>query len=156
MRQVAAQAGVSRTSVQLRWSSKAEMVLHAILGDTLELAPFTGTNRAAWIAWVVEGSHHIFDRPEVRAALPGLLLALQHDEALRTGIWRGFSDPAASLYDTDEAEADAARQDAQAILILAAGAALFSSVIAVEDDTPMLRARMVEILSRPPSGKGPG
>ena len=34
MRQVAALAGVSRTSVQLRWSSKAEMVLHAILGDS--------------------------------------------------------------------------------------------------------------------------
>lgn len=148
LRQVAARAGVSRTSAQLRWSSKADLVLHSILGRTPDLEPFTGTDRAGWIDWVVEGSHQLFGSAEVRAALPGLLVALQQDPELRTGLWRGFSDPAVRLFGgaADSAEARAARRDAQAILIMAAGAALFSSIIAAEDDTPELRARMAELL----------
>lgn len=89
LRQVAARAGVSRTSTQLRWSSKAELVLHSILGQAPDLKPFEGTDRVGWISWVVEGSHQLFAQPEVRAALPGLLVALQADAALRDDLWRG-------------------------------------------------------------------
>ncbi|WP_024796315.1 TetR/AcrR family transcriptional regulator [Tomitella biformata] len=145
VRQVAARAGVSRTSAHLRWSSKAELVLHAILGQLPDLEPFTGTDRAGWIAWVVEGSHQLFARPEVRAALPGLLVAFQEDPGLRTGLWRGFSDPAVGLFADDETRDGTAIP--QAILIMAAGAALFSSVIAGEDDTPALRATITQLLS---------
>ena len=145
LRQVAARAGVSRTSVQLRWSSKAELVLHAILGQTPDLDPFTGTDRAGWISWVVEGSHLLFARPEVRAALPGLLVALQGDAKLRSALWRGFSAPAVRLFagDAEESGLDGAPQ---AILIMAAGAALFSTTIASEDDTPGMRSRISELL----------
>lgn len=150
LRQVAARAGVSRTSTQIRWPSKEALVLHAILGATPDLEPFTGVDRAGWIDWVVEGSHQLFASPEVQAALPGLVLALQRDAELRSGLWRGFSDPAVELFggDPDSPQAQEARRDAQAILIMAAGAALFSSLIASDDDTPELRARIAGLLSR--------
>lgn len=144
LRQVAVRAGVSRTSVQLRWASKAELVLHAILGQAPDLAPFTGTDQTGWIAWVVEGSHLLFAREEVRAALPGLLVALQSDPELRASLWRRFSDPAIDLFtDGDQA----ARDDARAVLIMAAGTALFSTTIATQDDTSEMRTRITELLT---------
>ena len=144
LRQVAVRAGVSRTSVQLRWSSKADLVLHAILGQAPDLAPFTGTDQRGWIAWVVEGSHLLFARDEVQAALPGLLVALQSDSELRVSLWRHFSDPAIDLFTEGDR---AAREEANAILIMAAGAALFSTTIATQDDTPALRSRITELLT---------
>lgn len=140
LRQVAARAGVSRTSTQLRWSSKAELVLHSILGQTPDLRPFEGTDRAGWISWVVEGSHQLFAQPEVRAALPGLLLALQADASLRADLWQGFSGPAVDLFGADAA-------DATAILIMAAGAALFTTAVATADDTPETRTRIAALLT---------
>ena len=144
LRQVAVRAGVSRTIVQLRWSSKAELVLHAILGQAPDLAPFTGTDRVGWIAWVVEGSHLLFARDEVQAALPGLLVALQNDPDLRASLWRHFSDPAIDLFTEGD---ESARNDARAILVMAAGAALFSTTIAAQDDTPALRSTMTTLLT---------
>lgn len=148
LRQVAARAGVSRTSTQLRWSSKAELVLHSILGQAPDLRPFEGADRAGWIAWVAEGSNRLFAQPEVRAALPGLLVALQADPALRNTLWRGFSGPAISLYAENSPEPAAAERDGEAILLMAAGAALFSTVIATDSETPEIRAHVSDLLAR--------
>src|SRR5689334_6926881 len=60
IRLVAAQAGVSRSSLNRRWPSKAELVLHAILGASPDLSPFEGADRNGWISWVVRGSLELF------------------------------------------------------------------------------------------------
>jgi hypothetical protein len=57
-------------------------------------------------------------------------------------LWQGFSGPSTRLFDDDQAEGSTAK----ALLVLAAGAAMFASLIAVEDDTPELRAKILELL----------
>lgn len=148
MRLIAAHAGVSRSSLDRRWSSKAELVLHAILGATPDLVPFEGTDRAGWVDWVARGSRQLFARPEVKAAVPGLLLAMAQNGGLRSRLWTDFSGPAVALFigDQNGGSADADR-DARAVLAMAAGAALFLSTIATEDDTDVLHARVAEILA---------
>lgn len=152
LRLVAARAGVGRASLSRRWSSKAELVLHAILGETPDLAPFSGTDLTGWIEWVVRGSHELYRRPDVQAAVPGLLLALRENDELRRALWAGFSGPAVQLFaERVNAGTDAERQranlDARATLAMAAGAALFVTTIAVEDDTDALRSRIAQLLT---------
>ena len=152
MRLVAARAGVGRSSLNRRWSSKAELVLHAILGETPDLTPFSGTDLTGWIEWVVRGSHELFRRADVKAAVPGLLLALQENDELRKALWANFSGPAVRLYaehmsTTDHAANRRAEIDARAVLAMAAGSALFMTTVAVEDDSETLRARIAELLT---------
>lgn len=152
MRVVAARAGVGRSSVNRRWASKAELVLHAILGETPDLSPFSGTDVTGWIQWVVRGSHELFSRADVRAAVPGLLLALSENDDLRKTLWAEFSGPAVRLFADDvdattRPERRRADLDARASLAMAAGAALFVTTIAVEDDSPALRNRIAQLLT---------
>jgi AcrR family transcriptional regulator len=146
MRQIAVRSGVSRSSINRRWPSKSELVFHAILGDAPDLTPFAGTDRRGWVEWVVRGSRQLFARPEVRAAVPGLLLALAENDDMRRRLWAEFSGPAVNLFGAP-AEPGSAELDARAVLAMAAGAALFLSTIAVEDDTEALHDRISGLLT---------
>jgi AcrR family transcriptional regulator len=151
VRMVAVRAGVGRSSLNRRWSSKAELVLDAILGETPDLSPFSGTDLAGWIEWVVRGSHELFSRSDVRAAVPGLLLALRENDEVRKALWANFSGPAVALF-REHLEADTpaerrrADRDARAVLVMAAGAALFMTTVAAEEDSEALRDRISELL----------
>ncbi|MCG7592886.1 TetR/AcrR family transcriptional regulator [Mycobacterium sp. PSTR-4-N] len=152
VRMVAARAGVGRASLSRRWNSKAELVLDAILGQTPDLTPFAGTDLAGWIEWVVRGSYELFSRRDVSEAVPGLLLTLRENDAVRRALWANFTTPAVALFaehlaaDTPAARRRAER-DARAVLVMAAGAALVTTTVAVEDDTDALRRRIAELLS---------
>jgi AcrR family transcriptional regulator len=147
MRLIATRSGVSRSSLDRRWGSKAELVLHAILGATPDLAPFAGTDRAGWVDWVVRGSRQLFARPEVKAAVPGLLLAMAENSDLRSQLWAEFSAPAVALFAGAHVGAPGdGERDARAVIAMAAGAALFLTTVAAEDDTDALHARVAEIL----------
>ena len=147
MRAVAARTGVGRATLLRRWPSKAELVLHAVLGETPDLTPFEGTDRHGWVDWVLRGSREFFARREVRAAVPGLLTALDRDEQLRQRLWRGFSGPTAALFasdsSTDRADTDL---DARAILALGAGAALFLELIA-DSEAEAIHHRIARLLT---------
>ena len=150
MRLIAARSGVSRSSLDRRWTSKAELVLHAILGATPDLAPFAGTDRLGWVDWVVRGSRQLFARPEVKAAVPGLLLAMGENDELRRGLWselRRTRGGAVRHWRCTTNQGDA-ELDARAIIAMAAGAALFLTTIAVEDDTDALYARVAGLAHR--------
>jgi AcrR family transcriptional regulator len=153
MRLIASRAGVSRSSIDRRWSSKAELVLHAILGATPDLAPFAGTDRRGWVDWVARGSRQLFARPEARAAVPGLLLAMAENDQLRARLWAEFSGPAVALFTGAADESEEAERDARAVIAMAAGAALFLTTVAVEDDTDALHARIAGILGQVAAGK---
>jgi AcrR family transcriptional regulator len=148
MRQIATRAGVGRSSINRRWPSKSELVFHAILGDTPDLAPFEDADRQGWVDWVVRGSRQLFARPEVRAAVPGLLLAMAENDEMRSRLWAEFSGPAVALFAAagvgDPADA---QRDARAVIAMAAGAALFLSTIAIEDDDAALHARISKMLA---------
>jgi AcrR family transcriptional regulator len=152
VRLVATRAGVGRSSLNRRWASKAELVLHAIMGETPDLTPFSGTDLTGWISWVVRGSHALFGRPDVIVAVPGLLLALRENDDLRSTLWTNFSGPAVQLYiehiaATTRADRDRAERDARALLAMAAGAALFLSTVATEDNSDAVRDRITELLT---------
>ena len=151
VRMVAVRAGVGRSSLNRRWNSKAELVLHAILGETPDLSPFSGTDLAGWIEWVVRGSHELYSAPEVREAVPGLLLALRENDDMRKALWANFSGPAVRLFtEHRQARTPAQRRraelDARAVLVMAAGSALFMTTVAIEDDSDELRGRIAELL----------
>lgn len=152
VRMVATRAGVGRASLNRRWGSKAELVLHAILGETPDLSPFSGTDLAGWIEWVVRGSHQLYSSGHVREAVPGLLLALRENDEMRKALWANFSGPAVHLFTAHleartAAERRRAERDARAVLVMAAGASLFLTTVAVEDDSEDLRERITELLS---------
>ncbi|MBS9374569.1 TetR family transcriptional regulator [Rhodococcus sp. B50] len=145
LRAIAARAGVGRAALTRRWPTKAHLVLDALLGSAPDLTPYGGIDRKGWIEWVVAESIELFSRPEVRAALPGLLAALRDHDDLRNTLWRTFSGPSTALFaDGDGSDAEI---DAKAVLVMAAGSALFAGLIAAEDDTPALRTRILELLS---------
>jgi AcrR family transcriptional regulator len=144
VRAVATRAGVGRATVTRRWPSKAALVLHAVLGETPDMTPFHRLDdRRGWLEWVLAGSREIFARSEVRAALPGLLMALDADPALRRHLWATFSAPPAALL---EPEVDAI--DGRALIALAAGAALFVEAVAADDDTEAIHGRIRDLLMR--------
>lgn len=152
VRLVAARAGVGRSSLNRRWASKAELVLHAILGESPDMSPFSGTDVDGWITWVVRGSHELFGRSDVRAAVPGLILALAGNDELRERLWRSFSGPAVALYTEHvrtptPAERSRAELDARTALVMAAGSALFLSTVATDDDSDALRRRIAHLLA---------
>jgi len=130
VRGVAARAGVGRASIQRRWATKPELVLHAVLGEVPDLSPFAGTDRRGWIEWVLRGSREFFARPEVRAAVPGLLTALDRDPDLRHRLWSGFSGPAAALLAPPDTAPEDADLHARALIAMAAGSALFLELVA--------------------------
>jgi AcrR family transcriptional regulator len=131
IRQVSERSGVSRPSIARRWPSKAHLVLEALLGPTPDLERFEGTDAAGWTDAVIDGSFELFDRPEMRSAVPGLLAALADREDLREQIWEGFAGPAAALV-ADGTHADAGVA-ARAEIVIAAGAALFAAVMVPDD-----------------------
>ena len=172
IRGVAERSAVSRPAIARRWPSKAHLVLESILGATPDLDAFEGVDIDGWIAAVIDGSFELFDRADVHAAAPGLLATLQDHDDIRQALWAGFSGPASALipqlddhghavHDAGEARRSAPDQlvDAQAAIVLAAGAALFLSLVVGRDDqirdrvTTALAASMGRIVS--PPGKRP-
>lgn len=143
VRGVAGRSGVSRPAIARRWPSKAHLVLDAILGATPDLEAFENVDLAGWITGVIDGSFELFDRADVRAAAPGLIATLRDHDDVRQTLWDGFSGPASALalnlHDGDcdaEAETRHASElmlDAQAAIVLAAGSALFLSLVAGGD-----------------------
>ncbi|WP_067862654.1 TetR/AcrR family transcriptional regulator [Nocardia shimofusensis] len=145
VRAVAGRAGVGRASIQRRWASKPELVLHAVLGEVPDLSPFAGADRRGWIEWVLRGSRELFARPEVRAAVPGLLTALDRDPDLRHRLWSGFSGPAAALLAPPDIAGEDADLHAQALIAMAAGSALFLELVA-DDDNGAIHAHISRLI----------
>lgn len=70
---IAARAGTTTAAIYRRWSGKAQLVHEAVLSAEV-LAPPTGSGDVRQdIRALVEIVRSMFNRPEVRAALPGLI-----------------------------------------------------------------------------------
>lgn len=86
MGDVAARAGVAKTTLYRRWAGKGELVVHAVavLFDELEL-PDRGSLRAD-VEGVVLSFAEMLQRPETNASLMAVVAESTHDAALRTHI----------------------------------------------------------------------
>lgn len=152
MRLVAQRSGVTRASLTRRWPSKAALVIDAVMGVTPDLTPFAGTDVYGWIDFVVRGSRAMFKRPDMKAAAPDLTQALLEDKQLGRSLWNRFTGPAVELFADDVGaqtaeERRSAELDARAVLIMAAGAAMYLTTIAADDDSAELEERIVELLT---------
>ena len=86
------------------------------------------------------------------ALTPDLTQALVEDKQLGRSLWNRFTGPAVELFADDVGaqtaeERRSAELDARAVLIMAAGAAMYVSTIAADDDSTELEERIVELLT---------
>ncbi|MCX5044762.1 TetR family transcriptional regulator [Aldersonia sp. NBC_00410] len=150
VRAVAARSGVGRATISRRWASKAELVLDAALGDLPTVDPVVGTTAAGWVDSVITVSRALFERPDIRSALPGLLTTLEHDPELRHRLWESLVKPATTAVADNSVGTHSADTeiDALAFLVIASGAALFASVMPPDEVTGSVQLRIDELLRR--------
>ncbi|MDQ8702038.1 TetR/AcrR family transcriptional regulator [Streptomyces sp. LHD-70] len=175
MGDVAARAGVAKTTLYRRWAGKSELVVDAVavLFDELEL-PDRGS-LAADAEGVVLQFAALLERPEARTALMAVVAESTRDEALRTRIRHAIVDRQKRLvlegrrraqergelpYEADEA---AASRTADLIFDVVAGAVVHRSLVSAEPvDVAWARSFTVLLLgglaatSAPPGGSAPG
>ncbi|MET0900185.1 MAG: TetR-like C-terminal domain-containing protein [Mycobacterium sp.] len=70
---IAARAGTTTAAIYRRWSGKAQLVHEAILPAEVMAMPSASGDARGDIRALVEATRTMFDRPEVRAALPALI-----------------------------------------------------------------------------------
>ncbi len=70
---IAARAGTTTAAIYRRWSGKAQLVHEAILPAEVMAMPSASGDIAEDIRALVEATRAMFDRPEVRLALPALI-----------------------------------------------------------------------------------
>lgn len=70
---IAARAGTTTAAIYRRWSGKAQLVHEAILPDEVMAMPSASGDVEEDIRALVEATRTMFDRPEVRVALPALI-----------------------------------------------------------------------------------
>ncbi|MCK0175307.1 MULTISPECIES: TetR-like C-terminal domain-containing protein [Mycobacteriaceae] len=70
---IAARAGTTTAAIYRRWSGKAQLVHEAVLSAEATSIPDGAGDIRADIRALVETTRAMFDRPEVRVALPGLI-----------------------------------------------------------------------------------
>ncbi|MFM9366699.1 TetR/AcrR family transcriptional regulator [Streptomyces sp. Da 82-17] len=145
MGDVAARAGVAKTTLYRRWAGKSELVVDAVavLFDELELPPDRGS-LAADAEYVVLQFAALLERPEARTALMAVVAESTRDEALRARIRHAIVDRQKRLvlegrrraqergelpYEADEA---AASRTADLIFDVVAGAVVHRSLVSAE------------------------
>ena len=147
---VARRAGVSRTTLRLRWRSKAELVFDAVLPDPEILrVPDTGSLEGD-IRGCVDNTFTLFRSAPMRAAFQGLLDDLRNNPDVRTALaeriyWPsidGFSE----LIDRAVARGEIRRPvDAEVLFDIIAGSSLYRLTVS-GGDPGRLADQLVAIL----------
>ncbi|HEX7096780.1 MAG TPA: TetR/AcrR family transcriptional regulator [Acidimicrobiales bacterium] len=133
---VARRAGVTRPAIYRRWPSKMHMVHEAVFRrDEPEPAPDTGT-LAGDLRVLVERGFRSYTRPEVRAALPGLVADLRGDPETRHSVFDRLDVPArvqlADVLDRAAARGEIPPADHDVVFDMLHGA-LFHRVVARDE-----------------------
>ena len=150
---IARRANVSRPAIYRRWKTKAQLVHEAVYPDadqTLQL-PDTG-DFAADLRTIVSSTVAIFSRPEVLAAIPGLLADQRDDPELRERLALRLEADARAQFAVF-IEAAVARGDARpglrgdVLFDAFAGAALFRIVAGSDEiDVAVYAAELGDLL----------
>jgi AcrR family transcriptional regulator len=157
---VARRAGVSRTTLRLRWRSKAELVFDAVLPDPEILrVPDTGSLEGD-IRGCVDNTFTLFRSAPMRAAFQGLLDDLRNNPDVRTALaeriyWPsidGFSE----LIDRAVARGEIRRPvDAEVLFDIIAGSSLYRLTVS-GGDPGRLADQLVAILAAGMGGEAAG
>ncbi|MGW6379110.1 helix-turn-helix domain-containing protein [Rhodococcus sp. NPDC055112] len=165
---IAERAGVGKPALYRRWPSKTHLVFEAIFGWVDDAPPVAdAVDPAEWIRRSCAYTLELFGRPEVKAALPGLLAAFRDREDLLTALWTDFGGPGVGMLadimheggagDEGAGERDAAALDAQATMLFIVGGSMVLRLLMADDEAETLARRMPDILlggaAGPPQGR---
>ncbi len=150
---IARRAGVSRPAIYRRWPSKALLVHEAVFpGGTLdrpEPASF-----AEEIAWHVRGTIDAFASAPARAALPGLIMEMRNDPALRQMLSARLEQEARRHFVDDvvapavEAGQVRADLDADTVFDVITGAVVIATCVRDVDDLDAFAASLADLVVR--------
>ncbi|QMU72496.1 TetR/AcrR family transcriptional regulator [Streptacidiphilus sp. P02-A3a] len=161
MGDVAARAGVAKTTLYRRWPSKNELVVSAVavLFDELEMADLGSLQ--ADIEAVVQQFADLLAQPESRSALLALFAEATRDPALRLRVREAITDPQKQLVRQGRAAAQArgelppdenpaqARADVDVIFDTIAGAVEHRMLVTGEPASPEWIRRFTTLLLTP-------
>ncbi|MCX5043392.1 TetR/AcrR family transcriptional regulator [Aldersonia sp. NBC_00410] len=149
---IAERAGVGKPALYRRWPSKTHLVFEAVFGWMNAYAPTAdATDLEDWIRRAFAYTLELFAKPEVRAALPGLMAALSDHPDLRNSLWREFGNPGMvllieQLHRAGVPEADA-RREATELMTLIIGASMVTQVFGNAPDVDEIAARLASKIS---------
>ncbi|MFC4603577.1 TetR/AcrR family transcriptional regulator [Rhodococcus kronopolitis] len=159
---IADRAGVGKPALYRRWPSKTHLVFEAVFGWVDESTPVAdATDAADWIRRSCGYSLELFGRPEVKAALPGLLAAFGDRADLLTTLWTDFGGPGVGMLadalrgGERPGEDDGAALDAQATMLFIVGGAMVLRLMMADADAAGVAARMPDILLGGVAGRPP-
>lgn len=135
---VAERAGTTKSALYRRWSSKAVLVHEAAFALPPSALTSSAGGAAGDITAMIAGARDAFTSPVVRAALPGLIADMAGDAELTARVLARFE----GLFDVmrqwvaQAVAGGAARPevDADRLLEVIAGAALFGLMLRPDDD----------------------
>jgi AcrR family transcriptional regulator len=139
---VARHAGVSRTTVRLRWKSKAELVFDAVAPDpSILVVPDTGSLEGD-IRGCVENTVTLFRSAPMRAAFQGLLDDVRNHPDVRMALWdrvyRPSIDGFTALVERATARGEIAQPiDPDVLFDVIAGSSLYRLTVSGGDPTRM-------------------
>lgn len=150
---IAERAGVGKPALYRRWPSKTQLIFEAVFGES-DYGPIEAARGSAdWVRRSFTYTLDLFDRPHVKAALPGLLAALQETPDLQANLWREFGSPGVELLAgtlaQERPDPDAAL-DARATMLLIIGASMLVRLLLDDDDAADIATRLPRLVRPTP------
>lgn len=149
---IAARAGTTTAAIYRRWSGKAQLVHEAILPAEVMAMPSASGDVEEDIRALVEATRTMFDRPEVRVALPALIADTVADPDVHSRMTSRFAGSLATFRTRIEPESETGGDDGELPLLaeVVVGAAIFR--IIVRHDAPLDEAWVNDLTSLVSSG----
>jgi AcrR family transcriptional regulator len=148
---VARRAGVSRPAIYRRWPSKALLVHEAVFpGETVEEREPASFAEA--LARHVRGAVEVFSTPPARAALPGLIMEMRNDPALRERFAARLEQEARRHFVHDVVAPAVERGevrpavDADTVFDAITGAVVVAACVREVDDLGAFAASLIDVL----------
>ncbi|MEO6794240.1 MAG: TetR/AcrR family transcriptional regulator [Mycobacterium sp.] len=134
---IAARAGTTTASIYRRWSGKAQLVHEAILPADVVAMPSASGDAEEDIRALVEATRTMFDRPEVRLALPALIADTVADPEVHQKMISRFAGSLATFRTRVDRQTGRPSDDGELPLLaeIVAGTAIFR--ILVRHDAPL-------------------
>lgn len=149
---IAARAGTTTAAIYRRWSGKAQLVHEAILPAEVMAMPSASGDVQEDIRALVEATRTMFDRPEVRVALPALIADTVADPDVHNRMTSRFAGSLATFRTRIEPESETGGDHGELPLLaeVVVGAAIFR--IIVRHDAPLDEAWVNDLTSLVSSG----
>ena len=134
---IAARAGTTTAAIYRRFSGKAQLVHEAILPAEVTAMPNASGDVMADVRALVEATRTMFDRPEVRIALPALIADTVADPDVHSRMTSRFAESLATFRTRigDEPDSPGDAGDLPLLAEVVVGSAIFR--IIVRHDAPL-------------------